>query len=227
MRYAFGVRTFLLVIAWTGLPFLGACGTSVTTGTGGNASGGGGEGASGASGVVASGPVTTGEVSSSSASGMPTSGTGAGGATLCAQACDRLGMLGCEEPESCTQECEGSYAEDPRCALQLDELAKCISFVQTCDYVAECGQQIDAYIACVDTTRCGPTECASGGTSGGQTSCTCFAVCHGLDVTSDCTSADGLEAKCQCLVSGMTVGGCTQPADLSCELELGCCSQFF
>jgi hypothetical protein len=134
-------------------------------------------------------------------------------------------MLGCGEP-SCLEECTQSYAAAPQCVAQLDALAKCVAVASSCE-LTECTALLDSYLVCTDGGACGAAECGGTGSSGGQTFCTCSATCNGVDVTTDCTSFGGGEAKCECYINGMVVGACAEPIRLQCEVEASCCTQFF
>jgi len=205
-----------------------ACGSSVD-----GPPGSGGEGGEGAS---STGQTTGTGTGTSSVDTGTTSGTGTATSTStgstnpggCAGACGHLQALGCEGIDpSCQQECEATANTSGGCAKVFDDVLGCVAVAPTCDIEEYCDAQFDAFAQCIRTNGCGPAECSGGATSGGQEECACNAVCSGQEVEAACSSNAGGQAACTCYVNGQVVAECTEPTSTFCDLEVGCCAQFF
>ena len=61
--------------------------------------------------------------------------------------------------------------------------------------------------------------------SGDSQKCSCQGQCFGQPVVSQCSLLPS--PMCDCVVNGQFVGSCQQPSGNACDLENGCCSQFF
>jgi hypothetical protein len=68
---------------------------------------------------------------------------------------------------------------------------------------------------------CGPITCAVGGEE-----CQCDMTCGGQSFTSVCKLDPDGTFFCECLINGMAVGACNEGGQ-ACDIEGGCCSQFF
>lgn len=163
-------------------------------------------------------------------------GGGAGGGTtttttktdpksVCTQLCEvgqQAGCLGALTMDECVTGCTQQYADTPECSKELNTMYECgIDKVPVsgCDVETSCATETAAAKACTNN-GCGATECAGDGTS-----CSCNTTCNGVGHQMDCDSSSGT-TKCTCTEDSAVVGMC-DATDLNCDLEAGCCAQYW
>lgn len=182
------------------------CGGSVTSGSGGDGGSGGSTGGGDTGGSTGTTSGTTGTES------------------LCEQLCNVGLSASCfmGSASECIQSCEMTYTQFPDCKTELDAAYACAAAavpVSGCDIETACSQEFTA------AKMCQNGGCLDGTCSGDGTSCSCSSMCNGATRQVDCqSSAGGID--CTCIEDNVTVGTCTG-SDLSCQVDSGCCAQFF
>jgi hypothetical protein len=97
------------------------------------------------------------------------------------------------------------------------------------DSTTECGQDVchaefAALDACAGGVDCFSESCKGTG-RGPVESCECSSGCSTGVIQTVCTT-DATTTSCECFAGGNMVGTCNQMRSF-CDLEYGCCSQFF
>jgi hypothetical protein len=150
--------------------------------------------------------------------------TTSGTTTSCEQVCAKFDAFGCAD-EGCIASC-ADVLSGP-CAMVFSAFVDCISeFATDCeDLPQQCDAQSDAYLLCYAGGCSGEQLCSGTGSGGGETFCSCTESCEVGTWEATCSSSGG-QGQCDCKVDGMLVGKCDE-ANPSCDVEVGCCSQFF
>ncbi len=156
---------------------------------------------------------------------------GSSGMEVCLDICEQHKMYGCDPPElDCAESC-GVILELSR-AEGDDEIVAHYSCMlpdaPTCKDgpPAECNDEEDAVLACLDAHGCRGLESSyPNGLEGNE--CACASTCLGKKHEVQCgPSADGT-TMCACLVDGVEVGTCEGSDREVCHLTQGCCQEFF
>jgi hypothetical protein len=211
------------------------CGGSVIAGTGGGSSESTSDSSSNgtfssstntgtqSTGTQSTGTQSTGTQSTTTTVTTTTVSTSSGNVTNCDQICAELQAKGCAS-DSCLDDCAQAFSGP--CVAELSAYVDCfLGFLgPSCEIPQECNAQFDAYEQC-QGGGCGPQECGGGGSSGGETFCSCSRSCEGTSYEAICSTSAG-QGKCECYANGMLVAQCEE-ANASCDLDVGCCSQFF
>jgi hypothetical protein len=125
----------------------------------------------------------------------------------CAGACAAMFVPGCESQAQAYVACAVTHVDPELCALSSDD----------------CQQESFEYHACVDPpTGCGSDQQCEGSPS----SCECYGTCFGSAISASCKPGPS-GIVCECAMNGSTIGTCTGSTDFNCDLQAGCCTQFF
>jgi hypothetical protein len=176
--------------------------------------------------------TTTGGSSTSSSS---STSSGSGDPALdCADACHKLETLMCNLPgggSDCNTTCAEQVASfAPECANEVAAYFACLAQnMTTCDFPTVCDGVETALDTCQATNGCSPEgTCFGGGGMNGEMMCGCEETCKGKQYSTDCTTpAGGGTTTCDCLVSGTSVGTCTQMDSNACGVQASCCNAMY
>lgn len=208
MRTLFASACFVLSLA-TG--FAGCGGSVVVDGSPDDGTGG-------------SGGTTTGTTTTPTTTTITTT---TDPASLCQQFCDTASKLGCDPGgPSCVSDCVQTFAQAGACAPQLDAAISCIVENPPVDCNLPgpaCQSLFDAFLKCQGSSSCTTNGCSA--SSDG--SCTCDGVCNGSSVVAECKPMPNGQVFCNCYVGGSTFGNCQGDGAAGCDLDVGCCSQFW
>lgn len=202
---------------------LGALFVSVIAGCGGNVkvdpSGTGGDGGGGTGG---------GTSSSTSITTSPTT-TVTDPKSYCEELCTTFQQSGCLDGDvtGCVQGCSQLFSEYPECNAEIKDLYDCFGAAlasQGCNLDPDtCKSQNDIAGVCINggMATCGTNGCSASGNN----DCSCTGDCNGYALQADCKGTPGA-VECSCLVDGQYAGSC-KDSDLTCDLFVGCCAQYF
>lgn len=148
--------------------------------------------------------------------------------TACQQFCDVMAKLGCDPGgPSCVNDCAQSVVAAGICAGALQAVLECIAL----NPPAGCNLPGPACEAAFqEFTKCdgGPGSCVENGCSASSDgSCSCDGVCNGLDVSAECKPEPNGQVFCNCSVNGNLLGTYEGSAAAGCNLDAGCCGDFW
>jgi len=218
------------------LSWVAACGGNVVVEPG---TGGGGQGGTGGPGGIGGTPTTTGPTTTTTTT---TTTTGVGGGEqqgLCQKACTQLAQMMCDGAgPSCTADC-ADFFESIQSSCKDEFAAYLACFIAVLPQVGcnpeqpVCEKEVNAYGNCENGSGGAGGSGVGGGSvgcdeiqcSGDINSCGCKGFCQGQVWTAEC-KAQGNQYDCNCYVDGNQVGACNE-FNSPCDIEFGCCSDFF
>ena len=203
-----------------------ACGGNVVV----DGPGGGGQGGDGGSPPG----TTTGPGTTSGPGTTTTSGTFTGTTTptapfdiqaYCKSACDVLSSFDCDISTACAEDCALAFDQTPvTCQDEFVAYVDCFLGALPepgCQLAPQCEELYKTYSNCNSP----PGDCTDFGCSGDGETCYCSAECQGQYREVECKAA-GNGFLCNCYVDGNIAGTCSD-FDASCDIEAGCCTEFF
>ncbi|WP_437678081.1 hypothetical protein [Sorangium sp. So ce131] len=156
---------------------------------------------------------------------------GPSGHQACLDICEAHKMYGCDPPDlDCEQSC-GVILElsRPACEDEIVAYYSCwLPEASSCQegLPAECQDEEDAYLACLDTDGCRGLACDyPNGLEGNE--CARSSTCLGKKHEVECGPSEDGTTMCTCFVEGVEVGTCEGAPREVCHLTQGCCQEFF
>jgi hypothetical protein len=161
-----------------------------------------------------------------SSSGDTTGGVVDDPAATCADVCQAYVDLGCLDASECQGACASTLAHAGACGGAVEAYFQCeADNVMTCDETHDttCASEDSAVTSCGGADDClGEDATFTGSSCSGTSGCSTGAIsvsCH--------AGASGDPWSCTCSVGGQQVGTCQSPTTALCDLQNGCCAQFF
>lgn len=128
---------------------------------------------------------------------------------------------------TCEKDCLQAFASAGVCGALLAQYVQCFIQSPSCDGGGSCQPQLDQFMGCQGGGG-GSPGCVTGGCSaGGDGSCSCEGQCNGSPVIADCKPNVNGQLACTCAIGASTIATCTDSSALACDLDFGCCSQFW